>query len=110
MDLKTAILEQHHIWNSQIIDFVQIIYVDPNHWACVSNVFCTDENTVDLYDSSHTAPAKGSIVQQVSVILGTKCFNINLVNVCLQLGGTDCGLFAIAMATDVANWIDPSGA
>ena len=105
----TSYLQQKSTWNSEPNKFIQIIYVDPNHWACLSNVLCSDENTIDLYDSSLTAPsADGSIVQQVSVILGTKCFDINLINVSLQFGGTDCGLFAIAMATDLANQTDPS--
>ena len=104
----TAYLQQKLIWNSQLNDFMQIIYIDPHHWACVSNVFCTEENEVDLYDSLHTTPsADGSIVQQVSIIVGTKCFKINLMNVCLQFGSTDCGLFAIAMATHLVNRTDP---
>ena len=104
----TAYLCQKLSWNSLLNDFIQIINVDSHHWACLSNIFCTDENSVDLYDSAHTAPsADGSIVQQVSIILDRKCFNINLINVPLQFGGTDCGLFAIAMATDLASRTDP---
>lgn len=105
----TAYLTLKSVWPSQPYDFIQIIYINPNHWACLSNIYCEDENTVDLYDSSLLAPSNGgSIVPQISTILGTRNFRINLINVSLQMGGTDCGLYAVATATSLANREDPS--
>ena len=107
----TSYLLQKSVWNSSPRNFIQIIYVDPGHWACLSNIFCRDDETVDLYDSAHTTPCEdGSIVKQVSLILrplNLDCIQINLVNVSLQAGGTDCGLFSIATATELANGKDP---
>ena len=98
-------------WNSNPSDFVQIIYVDPNHWACLSNVF-TDSTSIDLYDSLPTALSQeGSIVQQACTILQSRKldrFSLNVVDVSRQLGSVDCGLFAIAMATDICNGINPA--
>ena len=107
---EISYLIEKSIWESHPKDFVQIIHID-GHWACVSDVFCTDEETctVDLFDSAHTEPSvDGSIVKQVATILRPKQhFVINLINVSLQFGGSDCGLFAIAMATDLVHRIDP---
>lgn len=103
----TSSLAQKLVWRSKSENFIQIIYVDPGHWACLSNIFC-EEYTVDLFDSNHTAPSTGgSIIPQCSAILGSKNFAINLVNVGLQIGGTDCGLFSIAIATSLADCADP---
>ena len=96
-------------WNSNPSDF--IIYVDPNHWACLSNVF-TDSMSIDLYDSLPTALSQeGNIVQQACTILQSRKldrFSLNVVDVSRQLGSVDCGLFAIAMATDICNGINPA--
>ena len=51
----------------------------------------------------------GSIVQQACAILkcNTSVMNISVMNVGQQVGGTDCGVFAIAMATDLCFGVDP---
>ena len=106
----TSFLFEKSVWNSQPDQFIQIIYVNPGHWACLSNVFSGDKGTVDLYDSAHTTPRAGdSIVKQAKIIqsLQKKPVKINLINVALQYSRTDCGLFAIALATDLANRVDP---
>lgn len=110
---ETTYLLEKSTWKSSPNDFVQIVYVNPGHWACVSNVFCTesvgDACTVDLFDSAHFLPSKDSaVVKQIATILHSKRhFDINLINVSRQFGGNDCGLFSIAMATDLVNRIDP---
>lgn len=113
---QNGLLDTHYLlmkkqWNSDPYHFIQIIYVDPNHWACLSNIF-TDDTSIDLYDSMLTAPSQeGSIVQQACTILQSlklDRFSLNVVNVRPQLGSVDCGLFAIAMATDICNGTDPA--
>ena len=113
---QNGLLDTHYLlkkkqWNSNPFDFVQIIFVDPNHWACLSNAF-TDSASIDVYDSLPTALSQeGSIVQQACTILQSlklDRFSLNVVNVSPQLGSVDCGLFAIAMATDICNGIDPA--
>ena len=90
---------------------MQVIFVESNHWACLTNKFSTNSNSVDLYDSMHTIPdVQGSILKQACAILLTQsnCLTINTINVQMQTGGADCGLFCLAMATDLCRDIDPA--
>ena len=91
-------------WKSTPLDFVQIVYVDPGHWACLCNTSC-EEKCVNLYDSAATIPSEeGSIVQKACTVLKSpnlSVVSINVINVKQQVGGTDCGLFAVAIATDL---------
>ena len=97
-------------WKSSCTDFVQVIFIAPGHWACLTNKFSNSSNVVELYDSLHTTPGEQStIVRQACTIL--KCketeISINVINCQLQRGGSDCGLFAIAMAADLCRDRDP---
>ena len=116
--LQNGLHDSHYLavkqeWNSGPQDFVQIIYVKPGHWACLSNKFCV-ENTVELFDSMHTEPIEeGTILKQACCILKSQNasasnITINVISVTPQEGGTDCGLFAICMAYDLCIGIDPS--
>lgn len=96
-------------WESVAETFVQVIYISPGHWACLSDVF-SRKGVVDLYDSMHTTPGQdSSIVNQVCTILQSQqpCITIDIVNVMMQRGGSDCGLFALAMAADLCRGVDP---
>lgn len=101
-------------WDSCPQDFVQIIFVAPGHWACLSNKFSSG-NSVDLYDSMYTIPCKtGTILKQACRIMrslnsGQLGITINVIRVTPQVGGADCGLFAISMAHDLCMGIDPFG-
>ena len=106
----TCVLEQKGIWSSCADDFVQVIHVPPNHWACLSNIF-SPAGEVDLYDSLHTYPEEdGAIVSQSCRILHhcEPIVTIRVVNVGRQKELNDCGLFAIAMAYDLCNGEDPA--
>ena len=104
----THYLSEKFVWSSSKDAFVQIIYVSGNHWACLSNVFCEEENVVDLYDSM-PGDVSSSIKVQAATILHCQApsFTIRVVNVQHQEGGDSCGLFAIAMAYDLCNRQDP---
>ena len=105
----TCILKESGIWSSTPDRFVQILHVSSNHWACLSNKFLSP-GSVDLFDSMHTVPVEdGTILTQVCTILRTPkpTLTTNVVNVHCQEGGSDCGLFAIAMAYDLCAGIDP---
>lgn len=89
--------------------FIQVLHVSQGHWACLSNKFSSGGN-VDLFDSLHTVPKEsGTIFSQACNILRTQypSITINVVNVGLQEGGTDCGLYAMAMAYDLCIGVDP---
>ena len=97
-------------WKSDPKEFVQILYVDSEHWVCLSNIDCED-GCVELYDSMTTLPPEdGSIVKQVCTVLKSlklDVVTIKVINVQQQVGGTDCGLFATAMATNLCLGFDP---
>ncbi len=108
----THYLSVYNDWKSNPENFVQILYVNSAHWVCLSNCMYDCENgCVDLYDSMISDPPEdGSIVRQACTIM--KSFNvssvqINIVKVTQQVGGSDCGVFAIAMATDLCFKSDP---
>lgn len=106
----THMLSVRKKWNSSPDSFVQIIFVEFGHWACLSNKFTGCSDTIELFDSMHTIPSEdGSIGDQACIIarLPHSELNIDVVGVQLQVGSNDCGLFAISMALDLCCGIDP---
>ncbi len=95
-------------WASDANNFVQIIFIDFGHWACLSNKFSDAE--IELFDSMYTIPVEdGSIFKQVCCISKSPRPNltVNVIRVQPQCGGADCGLFAISMAVDLCFGLDP---
>ena len=104
----TNYLADKFIWSSSNQAFVQVIHVSSNHWACLSNVFCEDQNIVDLFDSM-PGDVGSTTKEQAATILHCEAtsFTIRVVNVQRQEGGDSCGLFAAAFAYDLCNGKDP---
>ena len=77
--------------------------VSGNHWACLSNVFCEDQNIVDLYGMP--GDVGGTVKEQPATILHCQAtsFTIRVVNVQRQEGWDSCGQFATAIAYDLCN-------
>ena len=97
-------------WDCSPDNFVQIIFVEHGHWACLSNVFSDRSDTIELFDSMHTIPtAEGSIGQQACCIAKSAKSElcIDVIGVQMQACTNDCGLFAISMAYDLCRGIDP---
>ena len=106
--MDTSYLADKFEWCSSTSNFVQIINVGGFHWACLSNKFTTDPNTIQLYDSLLTVPG-ATIKEQACTILNCKepSFKIQVMNVQLQKSPDSCGLYAIAMAFDLSAGTDP---
>ena len=87
--------------------FVQVIHVKDTHWLTVSNVGC-DASTVTIYDS---LPATVGDRLQKHVCHFWKCegkqATFQVANIRRQPNVFDCGLFALASATDLAYGNDP---
>ena len=101
----THYLAEKNKWLSSPTKFVQVLFIPPGHWACLSNKFCASDE-VDLFDSLHTLHiADGSIAKQASRILqsNSPSMVINVINVQRQDNYSDCGLFALAMAYDLCS-------
>ena len=105
----TLSLEQCGTYTAGIENFVQIVYINGNHWVCVANKF-SPKGTIDVYDCAPSL-SKNSMTlrKQLAVIL--KCqsssFVVRHVEVQRQTGCADCGLFSIAFAYSLCCGLDP---
>ena len=91
-------------------DNLQIVHVKlgrTDHWVVISTIGCAN-GEVDLYDSLQQRPS-WETQQVIARYLKSpsKSIKIKLVNVATQKGSTDCGLYAIAMMTSLANKEEP---
>ena len=78
-----------------------------HHWIVASNVLSA-KGYVHIYDSLHTTIDEES-VELVTNIFGNEDDSFVCVpNLQIQKGSMDCGLFAIAYMTTLANGKDPS--
>ena len=86
-------------------EFVQILHGN-SHWITVFS----DEYQVKILDSLNNGKIHPVIFHQITDIRQTadEMFNINILSVQQQSNGDDCGLFAIAFATDIAYGNDPT--
>ena len=84
-------------------DFIQILNVGGDHWVTVSNIGCA-EDSIRIYDSLYTnvhQKAKQKLVKQMAYLLmpKSKAMTLEWADMQRQSGTSDCGLFAIAVAT-----------
>lgn len=91
-------------WTDQ---FIQILHTG-NHWPTVSNVNCI-EGSVNVYDSKYKHISKDTL-RQICSFLRSKydVVKFHLVNIQTQPNDCDCGVFAIAVAMELAVNSDPS--
>ena len=97
-------LGQTYAFDIQSEEFVQILHDGHGHWLTVSAVGAE----VYVYDSMY--PSVGTYTKkQVASILCSKkkAIKLKIMDVQMQAGGCDCGLFAVAFATALANGIPP---
>ena len=89
-------------------EFIQILHDGHGHWLTISNIGCKSPAEILVYDSMY--PSVGShSKKQIAALLCSKEKELRLLmmDVQMQSGGYDCGLFAIAFATALANGIPP---
>ena len=92
-------------------DFVQILHVGGNHWVTVTNIGC-QENRIKVFDSLRqklSKKEKQKLCSCLAVLLNTSLSNmvIEWPSMQRQRGESDCGLFAVAVATSLLNGEDP---
>ncbi len=80
---------------------------DSGHWFCVSTVGCR-EGDINIFDSAYKYLDTDSMLQICAILQhsGTS-IKFNNVPVQKQIGGSDCGLYAIAFATTVCLGLNP---
>lgn len=89
-------------------EFIQVLHDGHGHWLTVSTVGAEKEADVYVYDSMYSSFGTYT-KKEIASILCTKKSEIQLkiMDVQMQAGGSDCGLFAIAFATAIVNGIPP---
>ena len=80
-------------------EFVQIVNNSRGHWLTLSTVG-TRHPHVHVYDSMYPA-VNTSVKAQIAAILHTQSpvIHLQVMNVQMQAGESDCGLFSIEFAT-----------
>lgn len=85
---------------------LQIVHVKLgkiDHWVLISTVGCA-EDEIELYDSLQQKPSLDTqTVIPRYLRSSSHSIQIKVINVAVQKGSTDCGLYAIAMMTSIAN-------
>jgi len=90
--------------------FIQIINVNYSHWICVSNVFASKRGHMTIYDSMAPGKMSPHLVRSLARLLffEGKEIVIDWAAVQRQRGSSDCGVFAIAFATELCWGFNPS--
>ena len=88
-------------------EFIQIMNTGKHHWVTVSNINCNDEE-IHVYDCASGSPTSSLLNQIASIVYTPKdIIKLTYVDVQMQQGCDDCGLFAIAFATSLARGEQP---
>ena len=93
--------------------FVQILHVGNCHWLTTSNVNvhggASYNDVVSIYDSGKPIRVSNEVTKSVCSFF--KCMNdiirFDIMNVSPQTNSQDCGVYAIAYATELAHGADP---
>lgn len=90
-------------------EFVQIINCFDDHWVCVTNKNCK-QNEVKVYDSMRTGDLCLNGKEAVASLVRTskKHFFLTFPDVQQQDGGCDCGLYALAFSYSLCAGTDPA--
>ena len=80
-------------------EFVQILHNGRGHWLVVSTVG-VEHPEVQVFDSLYSSSST-SVKTQVAALLATDrpSISMSFMDVQMQSGSSDCGIFAIAFAT-----------
>ena len=97
--------------------FIQILNTCNSHWFTLSNVDLARNSQYNdivlIYDSAFASRVRMSLDIQMAIcsILRPQpdIINFDVVDVQNQPNGSDCGLFAIAFATELVHGNDPAG-
>lgn len=88
-------------------EFIQILHDGIGHWLTISSVGCHGAE-IEVYDSRY--PSIGACIRkQIAALLSSheEKIIVKMMDVQMQAGGCDCGLFAIAFATALTCGIQP---
>ena len=105
--LLLTLLQNSSLKKDRIICGIQIIFCkERNHWVVAARIGSC-HNSINVYDSLYKSIDKDT-KQAILNIKKVGRVKINSVNMQTQRGGTDCGVFAIAIATSLGYGDDPA--
>ncbi len=93
--------------------YIQILHVNSNHWIATTNFDTSADKVFDdrilIYDSGHANKITSEIQQQVCSFTrpSAKIFKFDVMDTMTQPNLSDCGVFAIANATEIAFRFNP---
>ena len=90
-----------NMFSVQTSEFVQVVH-ENNHWATVSSP-TESATSVYLYDSSQKESLNKNLVKQIARLRKREDAELRIISEAVQQQGNgyDCGIFAIAFATDI---------
>ena len=88
---------------------MQIINVNKNHWIALSTVGC-QKACIKIFGCNGGKELPKPRLKLISTLLQTQenQFSVEFVDVQMQEGSHDCGLFALAYITSICNGQDPA--
>ncbi len=112
---QNTLLGQFHGFKPISVPFVQILHVLKSHWVTISNALfgCEDKtyfrDCIKIYDSLLSKHVTLEMQKNVFSIMQpkVKIVNVDVMNVMKQPNSYDCGVFAIAFATEIAHGYNP---
>jgi hypothetical protein len=84
---------------------IYIVHDSGSHW--ITAKYTCRRNVFDIYDSMQGIVVSKSVQLQLKN-MGREKATFSMKRVQQQLGPSDCGLFAVAFAVDLANGLDPT--
>ena len=105
---NSLLLDKLATKNVKIGHGIQILHDRTNHWIVACNLRRKD-NIIEIYDSLYTTSTTKtrSLIGNLFQPLPGKNPLIKITKTQKQVGGRDCGVFAIAMVTAVLHGYDP---
>ena len=84
-------------------EFVQVLHDGSGHWVTISTIGCKHPQVQNLMYDSLYCTLSPVLKCQIAAILATKQreISVKIMDVQMQAGGCDCGLFAIAFSTSL---------
>ena len=83
---------------------MQILHIRSDHWVVISNLLCA-ENVLSVHDTVFNDIDTPTMTLLNSMFEGD--FTVTIVPLQKQQGGSDCGVFSIAIATSLLHGHSP---
>ena len=99
---EDTILSPLNMFSVQMGEFIQVLH-ENNHWVTISSPTESATSVVYLYDSSQKECLNKNLVKQIARLRKSEDAELPIFLTAMQQQGNgyDCGIFAIAFATDI---------